>query len=300
MQIPLSSDVSTNVTLANQRIIRTPFQVFRRRLRASTMTLTGVAMVLAVIVLAIIGPYVAPEDPNEMNLGNRFMAPGREHWFGTDDFGRDMLSRVLHGGRESLMVGIISIAIALVIGVVVGLVSGYFGGWFDMVVQRCIEVMLAFPDLLLAMAIVSILGPSLRNVMIAIGIGGVPGNARFMRGLVLAQREREFVDAAIVSGAGHGRIIFRYILPNSISPMIVLTFMGVAGAILAGSALSFIGMGAQPPSPEWGAMLNQGRQYLRTEWWIGTFPGIVLVFTALGFNLLGDGLRDVLDPSVGN
>lgn len=301
MSVTMSSptlDRSSTLTLSavGMRKSRSQFSLAVRRLMANPMAVLGLVIVVLVLSIAAVGPYVAPEDPIEMNLSNRFIPPGREHLLGTDDFGRDILSRLLFGARQSLMIGIVSIGIGLVVGVVIGLVSGYAGGWVDMIIQRLNEIMLAFPDLLLALAIIAVLGPSLRNVVIAIGIGGIPGYVRLMRGQVLVQREREFVDAARISGAGAPRIIFRHILPNSISPLIVLSSMGIAGAILAGSALSFIGMGAQPPSPEWGAMLSQGRSFLRHEWWIATFPGIVLAITALGFNLLGDGLRDAFDP----
>ena len=267
-----------------------------RRLLANRLAVVGAAIVLGLLVLALIGPIVVPADPTEMVLEDQFLPPSREHPLGTDDFGRDILTRIVHGSRVSLQVGLVSVGIAAVVGSVIGLVAGYLGGWLDLISQRVIDVMLAFPELLLALGIVAILGASLVNAMIAIGIGAIPVYARLMRGQVLALREKEYVESARASGARSGRVLFRHILPNALSPLIVLASLGIATAILTGAALSFIGLGAQPPSPEWGAMLASGREYLRREWWIATFPGIALAVTALGFNLLGDGLRDALDP----
>ena len=271
----------------------------RRVVRANGLTMLGLVIVAGLGLVATIGPYLVATDPNTLELERQFLPPSREHVFGTDDLGRDMLSRIVHGSRVSLQVGVMATAVALVAGSVVGLLAGYLGGWFDGISQRIVDVMLAFPELLLALAIVAVLGPSLTNVMIAVGISGVPSYARLMRGQVLALREREYVVAARTVGAGDGRILFRHILPNTLSTLVVLATLGVSGAILAGAGLSFIGLGAQPPSPEWGSMLATGSRYLRDEWWIATFPGLALALTSLGFNLLGDGLRDWLDPQVG-
>jgi peptide/nickel transport system permease protein len=281
---------------APDRAVRSRYAVMGRKLAANRLALLGAAIILILVVTALIGPYLDPSDPTTMNFNDQFLAPSTSHIMGTDDFGRDIFSRIVNGARQSLQVGIVSVLIGAVTGSLIGLISGYFGGWFDLISQRFIDVMLAFPDLLLALAIVAVLGPSLTNVMIAVGVGSVPVYARLMRGQVLSLKRREYVDSARASGAGAGRIIFRHILPNTLSPLVVLASLGIAGAILTGAALSFIGMGAQPPSPEWGAMLSAGREYLRQEWWIATFPGLALAITALGFNLLGDGLRDILDP----
>ncbi|HLI50797.1 MAG TPA: nickel transporter permease [Thermomicrobiaceae bacterium] len=278
------------------RQARSQRQIFLQRLRANRLAVVGAVIIGILIFFAIFGPLVAPENPIAMNLVNQFQPPSLAHPFGTDDFGRDILSRVIYGARLSLEVGIVAVVISGVIGSVVGLVAGYFGGWVDMVSQRIIDVMLAFPGLLLALAIVAVLGPSLINVIIAVGIGSIPGYARLMRGEVLSLREKEYVEAVRAVGATDRRILFHHILPNALSPIIVLASLGIAGAILSAAALSFIGMGAQPPSPEWGAMLSAGRQYLRDDWWIATFPGIAISLTVLGFNVLGDGLRDALDP----
>jgi peptide/nickel transport system permease protein len=282
--------------LESRRVVRSRSRVVLTRLRSNRLALVGVVIIAFLAFIAVFGPALAPHDPLEMTLAKQFMPPSREHWMGTDDFGRDILSRLMYGSRQSLMVGIVSITIGALVGMSIGLVSGYFGGRIDMASQRFIDIMLAFPDLLLALAIVAILGPSLVNVMIAVGIGSIPVYARLIRGQVLSLKEKEYVEAARASGARPGRIIFTHILPNSLSPLIVLASLGIASAILTGAALSFIGMGAQPPAPEWGAMLSSGRSYLRHEWWIATFPGLALTITAFGFNLLGDGLRDALDP----
>jgi peptide/nickel transport system permease protein len=266
------------------------------RLLANRLAVLGGIIIIFLLLIAIFGPWIAPNDPLEMVLEDQFLPPSREHWMGTDDFGRDILSRLIHGSRQSLMVGVVSVTIGAITGMTVGLLAGYFGGTFDMLSQRFIDIMLAFPDLLLALAIVAVLGSSLTNVMIAVGVGSVPVYARLIRGQVLSLRQKEYVESAHASGALPGRIIFVHILPNSLSPLIVLASLGFAGAVLTGAALSFIGMGAQPPSPEWGSMLSSGRSYLRHEWWIATFPGLALALTAFGFNLLGDGLRDALDP----
>lgn len=290
---------NTTITLAafeSKRLVRSRQRLMMARLLANRLAVLGAVIVLLLLFIAIFGPWIAPQDPLEMILSDQFLPPSRAHWMGTDDFGRDILSRLIHGSRQSLMVGVVSVSIGAFVGMSVGLLAGYFGGAFDMASQRFIDIMLAFPDLLLALAIVAVLGPSLINVMIAVGVGSIPVYARLVRGQVLSLRQKEYVESAHASGALPGRIIFRHILPNAMSPLIVLASLGFAGAVLTGAALSFIGMGAQPPSPEWGSMLSSGRSYLRHEWWIATFPGIALALTAFGFNLLGDGLRDALDP----
>lgn len=286
--------------LERRRRTRTQRALVWRRLRANRLAIVGACLVGLLLVTAIAAPLFAPEDPTAMPLENQFLPPSLAHPFGTDDFGRDILSRVIYGSRISLRVGIVAVGIAAVAGSAIGLLAGYYGGRFDMISQWVIEVMLAFPGLLLALGMIAVLGPSLTNVMIAVGVGAVPGYARLMRGQVLSLRRREFVEAAWAAGAGSGRILTRHILPNAFSPLIVLASLGIAEAILAAASLSFIGLGAQPPTPEWGAMLSAGRSYLRDEWWITTFPGVAIAVTVLGFNLLGDGLRDALDPRTAN
>lgn len=267
----------------------------RERLLSNRAAVVGLCIICTMVILAVGAPLVSRHDPIEMTLADRQLPPSRQHFFGTDEFGRDVFTRVMYGGRISLRVGVIAVSIGMTAGGLIGLFAGYYGRWFDMVSQRVIDVMLAFPDLILALALVAVLGPSLTNVMIAIGISSIPVYARVMRGQMLSLREKEYVEAARAAGAGHGRLIFRHLLPNAISPIIVIATLGIAAAILAGAALSFIGMGAQPPTPEWGAMLARGREFLRNEWWIATFPGIFIAVTVLGFNLLGDGLRDAFD-----
>jgi peptide/nickel transport system permease protein len=246
--------------------------------------------------VAIFARQVAPRDPILVTPANRLLPPSREYPFGTDELGRDVLSRLVHGARVSMTVGLISVTVALTIGVTFGLVAGYFGGWVDNIIMRVIDVLLAFPGILLAIVIAGALGPGLRNVMIAVGIFSMPSYARVVRGSTLAIRELDYIEALRALGGRDGRILFRHILPNVAAPVIVLSTLGVATAILSAAGLSFVGLGAQPPTPEWGAMLSQARPYLRNEWWMATFPGLAIAVTVLAINLLGDGLRDALDP----
>jgi peptide/nickel transport system permease protein len=285
-----------DVIMLAERKPRTFASIMGHRFRASYHAIAGVTILGLIVLMALAAPLIAPQDPLAMSVPDQFQPPSRQHWFGTDEFGRDILSRVIYGARISLRVGLLATLLAVGAGMVVGLVSGYFGGWVDGVTQRIIDVMLAFPGLLLALAIVAILGPGLQNVLLALGIGGIPYYARLMRGQVLSISSGEYVDAARVVGAGDTRIMLRHIFPNTLSPLIIVASLDLGFNILSAAALSFIGLGAQPPTPEWGAMLSAGRDYMRDQWWIATFPGIAIVITVLGFNLLGDGLRDILDP----
>ena len=264
-----------------------------RRNRGAVLGLLVVAVLLAVAALA---PLLAPHDPTRMDSDRLLRPPGRAHLLGTDQYGRDVLSRILHGAALSLQVGLISVGIAASGGLVLGLLSGYYGRWVDLAVMRVIDVMLAFPSILLALGIVAVLGPSLNNVMLAVGIAGVPVYTRLVRGQVLATRALTYVEAARTTGCGDARIVGRHILPNIVAPVIVVATLGIAGAILTGAALSFLGLGAQPPSSEWGAMLSDGRGFLRQAWWVTTFPGLAISVTVLAINMMGDGLRDALDP----
>ncbi len=266
-----------------------------RRLVRRPGALVGGAVVALFVAVALLAPVVAPADPNQVTSERR-EPPSDAHVFGTDELGRDVFSRVVYGARISLRVGLISIGIALTAGTVLGAVAGYFGGWADALIMRVTDVMLAFPGILLAIAIVAILGPSLTNVMVAVGIEAVPVYARTARASTLAAKAQEYVASARAAGAGHGRILLRHILPNIVAPLIVLATIGVAGSILAAAGLSYIGLGAQPPTAEWGAMLSSARNYLRDSWWMATFPGLAIMAVVLGLNLFGDGLRDILDP----
>ncbi len=277
-----------------------PWIEFMRRLARSKGAVAGLVILLLLVIIALLAPLISPFDPIKIDTAHYLYSPGSPYFFGTDQYGRDVFSRVLYGSRISLVIGLISVGIASVIGVTVGLVSGYYGGWVDSILMRLIDVMLAFPGILLALGIVSMLGPSLRNVMIAVGISSVPTYARLTRGSVLSARTELYVDAAHVTGVPNRLILYRHILPNVVAPVIVAATLGVGAAILWAAALSFLGLGAQPPTAEWGRMLSDGRQYLRDQWWIATFPGLAIMVTVLAMNMLGDGLRDALDPRLKN
>jgi len=270
--------------------------VILKKLFNSRNGVLGLVITLLVVLLALIGPSIAPYDPLHLNLAIGLQPPSWAHWFGTDEFGRDILSRMLYGVRYALEVGLIADGISLVIGVSLGLVAGYFGGKADALIMRFMDVLLAFPYLLLAMMIVAILGPGLRNAMIAIGIVYIPQYTRLVRGSVLSVRKREFVYASLISGASNWRMMTKHILRNCYSPIIVQATLSFGSAIVETAGLGFLGLGAQPPQPEWGAMLSTGRNFILQAPWITTFPGLGILFTVIGFNLLGDGLRDALDP----
>jgi peptide/nickel transport system permease protein len=258
--------------------------------------LVGLAILATLAVLAVGAPWLSARDPIRTAPREALQPPGARFVLGSDQFGRDVASRVLHGARVSLLVGVISVSIAVGLGAPIGLVSGYYGGRLDALIMRVMDVMLAFPGILLALAIVSVLSPGLGNVMIAVGLSAVPGYARLVRATVLSAREHLYVEAARALGGRDGAILVRDILPNVVAPLIVTATLGLGGAILSAAALSFLGLGSQPPQPEWGRMLSEGRDYLREAWWISTFPGLGILLTVLAMNLVGDGLRDVLDP----
>src|SRR5690554_797707 len=276
------------------------FRRIMKQLLRNRRAVVGGIVLLIIVFMAILAPYVTTHDPVKQNIRNQLQPPSREHFFGTDQFGRDIYSRVIYGARLSLRVGFLAISFALVVGCFLGLVSGYYGGWLDMIVMRVIDILLALPGFLLALSIVAALGPGLENVIMAIGVSYIPSFARMMRSAVLATRELDYVDAAQALGASDWRIIFQHILPNSISPIIVLTTLSMAGAILSAAGLNFLGMGAQPPTPEWGSMIATARPFIRVSHWAVTVPGLALFITVMCLNLVGDGLRDALDPRLKN
>ncbi len=272
------------------------WSAFYKQMKKNKMAMVGGYIILFYFLVALFGPLIAPYDPLEIDLLNKLQPPSIEHLMGTDDKGRDLLSRLIYGSRLSLTVGVVSVVIGAFFGIILGLISGYYGKWIDTVIMRFIDILLAFPGLLLALAIVSALGPSLINVMIAVGIFSIPTFARIVRGSTLSTKKLEYIDAIRALGARDGKIIFVHILPNILSPIIVQGTLRIATAILTAAGLSFLGMGAQPPSPEWGAMLSSGRGYLWNAPHIATFPGLAIALIVMGLNLFGDGLRDALDP----
>lgn len=273
------------------------WETVRDLLRSGTAAF-GLALIALVVLVAIAGPALAPHDPLKPVPLDRLQPPSEAHPFGTDSLGRDILSRVIYGARISLMIGLISVGISLVPGTLLGLAAGYFGGRADSLIMRLMDMLLAFPAILLAIFITAILGPSLPNTMVAVGIVYIPHYARIVRASVLSLKEQLFVQAIGHLGGGHLRILGRHILPNAMPPIIVYATLGMGTAVLQAAALGFLGLGAQPPQPEWGAMLSEGRQYIQNAPHVAAFPGAAILVLVLGFNLFGDGLRDVLDPSL--
>ncbi len=255
-------------------------------------------MVVFLVAVCTLSPLIAPYDPLELNIPLRLSPPSLKYPLGSDQFGRDILSRILYGGRLSLGIGIISVILGLIPGVLLGLASGFLRGNVDAVIMRGVDIVMALPSILLALLIVTVLGPGLINTMIAVGIGGIPSMIRLVRGKVLSIRETDYVEAARSIGANDSRIMLRHILPNCAAPIIVVATLRLPAAIVMAASLSFIGLGAQSPTPEWGAMLASGRHFLVTSWWICTFPGLAIFLAVLGLNMFGDGLRDALDPKL--
>ena len=264
--------------------------------RRSPLTLVGLVLIAILALIALSAPLIAPTNPLKQTLSARLKPPSAAHWLGTDQLGRDVLSRMIYGARISLLIGIVVVGLAASIGTFVGLVAGYAGGWLDEGLMRLTDVFFAFPALILAMAISGALGPSLTNAMIAIAVVSWPIYARLVRAQVLTLREREFVEASRSLGASAERIVRQHILPNTIAPLLVQASFDMGGAILSAAGLSFIGFGAQPPTAEWGVMISEGRNYIATHAWLSLFPGLAILFTVAAFNLVGDGLRDALDP----
>jgi peptide/nickel transport system permease protein len=260
------------------------------------MLLAGGVIVAVVAICAVFAPYIAPYDPLALNVDHILEAPSMAHLLGTDALGRDLFSRMLYGGRVSLWVGFIAVGLSTAIGLALGLCAGFFGGIVDEVIMRGVDVMLCFPSFFLILAVIAFLEPSLVNIMIVIGLTSWMGVARLVRAETLSLRERDFVQAARVAGAGPVRILGRHVLPNAVTPVLVSATLGVAGAILVESSLSFLGLGVQPPEPSWGNILMEGKDVLGVAWWMSVFPGLAILFTVLGYNLVGESLRDLLDP----
>lgn len=277
-----------------------PWREVWRRLKQNKAAMLGLLVMVILILAAIFVDYVAPYGYDDQDLMRRFQTPNSQHWFGTDNFGRDIFSRIVYGAQVSLKVGLIAVGIAMFIGGALGAVAGFYGGKIDNFIMRFIDVLLAIPSILLAISIVAALGPELRNVMIAVGIGSIPSYGRIVRASVLSLRDQEFIEAARAVGADDTRLILKHIIPNSMAPLIVQATIGVANAILSAAGLGFIGLGIQPPLAEWGAMLNSGRQYIRDYPHLTAFPGLAIMITIFALNLLGDGLRDALDPRLKN
>ena len=285
-----------NISIREKTARKSRWLLFIKKLAKNKAAIAGAIVVITIIILAILAPLIAPYDPRAMDMSKKFQGPSLEHWLGTDDKGRDILSRLVYGSRISLTVGILSTLIGAFVGVVMGIVAGYYGKWIDSLIMRICDVLLAFPGILLALAIVSILGPSTTNTIIAIAIFAIPTFARIVRGSTLSVKKLEYVDAIRAMGSRDIRIIFKHILPNITSPIIVQATLYIASAIITSSALSFLGLGTQPPDPEWGTMLANGRSYMAQAPHLTLFPGLVILLVVIGFNLFGDGLRDALDP----
>ncbi len=268
-----------------------------RRFRRSPGAITGAIVVGIILLAAIFAPLVAPHDPLAQALGNQSQPPSAAHWFGTDKLGRDVFSRVVYGARTSIGIGFVAVGVAITAGTLIGLIAGYSGGRVDSALMGAMDVMLAFPSIILAIGITTILGPSITNLMIAVGIVYIPQYARLARSSVLQVKETEYVEAARAIGAGVPAILVRHILPNIVAPLLVQATLGIATAELEAAGLSYLGLGARPPAPEWGAMLNDARDYWVSAPWALIVPGLAITTLVLGFNLLGDGLRDALDPS---
>jgi len=270
--------------------------VFWPRLRRNRLAMAGAWVVLALFFASLAAPLIAPCNPTDIDAWQVLSPPSGSHWFGTDELGRDVFSRVLFGARISLKVGFVAIGIAVVLGSAVGLAAGYYGGWLDTLLMRSVDIMLCFPAFFLILAIITFLEPSIWYIMAVIGLTGWMGVARLVRAEVLAIREMDYILAARCIGCSDVRIILRHILPNALSPVLVAATLGIAGAILTESALSFLGIGVQPPTPSWGNILTSGKDYIEFAWWLSLFPGLAILITVLAYNLLGEGIRDALDP----
>ena len=273
--------------------------LFKKAL-SNPLAMVGFIIIVSVFVLAMLAPLISPYDPNDIDVKAILLAPSWQHWMGTDGLGRDVLSRMLHGGRISLLVGLVAVGIATAIGIILGAISGYYRGWVDTLIMRLVDVMLSIPSFFLILAVIAFLTPSIWNIMIVIGLTSWMGVTRLVRAVFLSLSGREFVMASRTLGAKDARLIFTHLLPNSLTPIIVSAVLGVAGAVLMESGLSFLGLGVQAPQASWGNILTDGKEYIQFAWWLSLFPGLAILITVLGYNLLGEGLRDALDPRSNN
>lgn len=290
-------DLAAGKASIPKRDIGFRFRQFMKLFLRNKLATLGLLLIVLWTLIAITAPLIAPYAPDATDLSSKLNAPSSAHWFGTDQFGRDILSRVFHASQISIWTGIISVAISFFIGVPLGGIAAYYGGTLGNVIMRVMDIFLAFPSLVLAMAIAAAMGPGLISAMIAVGIVGIPEFARLMYSQTIYLKEREFVEASRSLGVRNATILVRHVFPNALAPLLVRITLGMGFAILTAASLSFLGLGVKPPLAEWGAMISDGREYIITgEWWIVTFPGLAIATTILGFNLLGDGLRDVLDP----
>jgi peptide/nickel transport system permease protein len=271
-------------------------RTFWRYFKRNRLAVGGLAVILIIFLIAGLASFLAPHDPGKTDVSMKLIPPSLQHFLGTDQLGRDVFSRMLFGSRVSLSVGFVAVAISISIGILVGAISGYYGGWIDSLLMRYVDIMLCFPSFFLILTVVALLGPSLFKVMVVIGITSWMGTSRFVRAEFLSLRERDFAQAARALGVKDHRIIFRHILPNALAPVFVTATLDVATAILVEAGLSFLGFGVQPPAPSWGNILTEGRTYIFDAWWLTLFPGLAILITVLSFNLLGEGLRDALDP----
>lgn len=289
-------DSTLNKSELEEEMVENQFRDLLRSFIRHRSAVIGGAIVLFFILIALAAPLIAPYDYKAVNENIRLSSPSPEHWLGTDDMGRDIFSRIVYGARISLWVGFVAVSGSIVVGSLLGLIAGFYGGWCDVLISRIFDILLAFPSILLAIAIVAMLGPSLENALIAIAIINIPTFGRLMRSRVLSIKEEDYILAARAMGMKNGRILFQHILPNSWTPIMVQGTLGFATAVIEAAALGFLGLGAQPPDPEWGKMLADARPYIQTAPWTMIFPGLAIMMTVLGFNLLGDGLRDIMDP----
>ena len=272
--------------------------VFLPRLAHNRFAVAGAIVVALMLAVALLAPLIVSFGPNELNAWAVLEPPSLKHWFGTDDLGRDVFSRIIYGARISLLVGFVAAGIAVLIGTILGLTAGFYGGWIDNILMRIVDIMFCFPTFFLILAVITFLRPSIWYIMIVIGLTGWMGVARLVRAETLSIREMDYIMAARCIGCSDRRIIFRHILPNAVSPALVAATLGIGGAILTESALSFLGIGVQPPTPSWGNILTSGKDYIEFAWWLSLFPGLAILVTVLAYNLLGEGIRDAMDPRV--